>query len=175
MFERILVATDGSGLSEKAIELAAQLAARDGAGLDVVHVQLEGPVPESLRRMVEIEQLVEPVSGQPLAVMELPGSAPVSLTQASADAASGWKIANAVGWEILTRAEKTAKTLGVKNVQTHLEDGDPAKVILATAAKQDTDLVVLGSRGLGQLERLVIGSVSQAVVRDAKCTCITVK
>ena len=175
MFERVLVATDGSGLSEKAIELAAQLAARDGADLDVVHVQLEGPVPESLQRMVEIEHLVEPASDQPLAVLELPGSAQVSLTQASTDGASGWKIANAVGQEILTRAKSTARDLGVETVQTHLENGGPVKAILAIAAKRNSDLVVIGSRGLGQLERLVIGSVSQAVVRDAKCTCITVK
>ena len=175
MFKRILVATDGSDLSGKAVKLAAELAANNDASLDVIHVQTDDPIPESLQHMVEVEHLAELGSDQQPRAIDMPGSANVALAQATAGSPAAWKIANAIGQEILKRAEKDVRALGAKNVRAHLEEGDPAKSILETAAKADADLIVQGSRGLGRLKRLVLGSVSQEVVQKSACTCMTVK
>jgi nucleotide-binding universal stress UspA family protein len=51
----------------------------------------------------------------------------------------------------------------------------PAEAILAQARKRHARGVVLGSRNLGRLRRLVLGSVSRAVVRRAPCAVLVVK
>ena len=53
--------------------------------------------------------------------------------------------------------------------------GDPADVIVAAAAARDTDLVVVGARGLGGMTRLLLGSVSEKVLRHAGCPVLIVK
>lgn len=175
MFKRILVATDGSDLGGKAVTLAAEMAATNDASLDVVHVQTDDPIAESLMHMVEIEHLAELSGDQQSRAIDMPGPPNVAMVQAPTGSAAAWKVANAIGKEILKRAEKDVRALGVKNVRAHLEQGDPAKSILDTAAKVEADLIVQGSRGLGQIKRLVLGSVSQEVTQKSACTCMTVK
>ena len=51
--------------------------------------------------------------------------------------------------------------------------GDPGEVIVE--AGDDADLIVVGSRGLGRLERLFIGSVSTKVVQRANCDVLVVR
>ncbi len=51
--------------------------------------------------------------------------------------------------------------------QAHLLEGQPADEIVALADDLDADLVVVGSRGAGPVKRLVMGSVSESVVRRA--------
>lgn len=53
--------------------------------------------------------------------------------------------------------------------------GDPAAAILGLMEKEGADLVVLGSRGLGALSGLVMGSVSQKIVHLAPCPVLIVK
>jgi nucleotide-binding universal stress UspA family protein len=53
--------------------------------------------------------------------------------------------------------------------------GDPADVIVAGAAARDTDLVVVGARGLGGMTRLLLGSVSEKVLRYAGCPVLITK
>lgn len=53
--------------------------------------------------------------------------------------------------------------------------GDPAAVILGLVERESVDLVVLGSRGLGALSGLVMGSVSQKIVQLAPCPVLIVK
>lgn len=45
--------------------------------------------------------------------------------------------------------------------------GDPAESILQTAEAEDVDLIVMGRRGLGRLEGILVGSVSERVARHA--------
>jgi len=49
-----------------------------------------------------------------------------------------------------------------------LLEGNPAEMILAEADAIKADLIVIGSRGLGGVRRLLLGSVSQAVVKGAR-------
>jgi len=53
--------------------------------------------------------------------------------------------------------------------------GDPVTEILAVAEKENADLIVIGSRGLGAIRGAMMGSVSQKVVQTAKCPVMIVK
>jgi nucleotide-binding universal stress UspA family protein len=70
--------------------------------------------------------------------------------------------------------EKAAIELGDKmtRVTRATATGDPATVI---AAGSNADLIVVGARGQGGMARLLLGSVSEKVLRDAKCPVLIVK
>ena len=55
------------------------------------------------------------------------------------------------------------------------ETGSPAVVILDFAASNDIDLIIMGSRGLGIVKGVLLGSVSQYIVEQAKCPVLVVK
>jgi len=57
----------------------------------------------------------------------------------------------------------------------HLRTGDPAAEILAAGEDRNTDLIVTGSRGLGALERLLLGSVARNVLVHARCSVLIVR
>jgi nucleotide-binding universal stress UspA family protein len=63
----------------------------------------------------------------------------------------------------------------VKSVNRLIESGNPARQILAVAAAQKIDLIVMGTRGHSDLEGLVMGSVAHKVSHGADCTVVTVK
>jgi len=72
------------------------------------------------------------------------------------------------------QAEKISSD-GGKVADTHLRSGDPDKEILRTAESLGVGLIVLGSRGLGAVARMLIGSVSDSVVRHAHCPVFVVR
>jgi nucleotide-binding universal stress UspA family protein len=60
-------------------------------------------------------------------------------------------------------------------VNTYTEIGSPAIVIPEFAQKNNYEMIVIGSRGLGVIKGLVMGSVSNYVVNHAKCPVLVVK
>src|SRR5262245_49077140 len=54
-------------------------------------------------------------------------------------------------------------------------EGDPAEEIVAYAAKAGMDLIVMGTHGRTGLERLLMGSVAEKVMREANCSVLVVK
>jgi nucleotide-binding universal stress UspA family protein len=56
-----------------------------------------------------------------------------------------------------------------------LEIGDPVTVILDLAKELNADMIVLGTHGKRGLERLLLGSVAEQVLRKAPCPVLTVK
>ncbi len=52
--------------------------------------------------------------------------------------------------------------------------GDPARMLLDYANKVDADVLVIGRRGAGLLERIMLGSVANRVVHDAQCPVLLV-
>jgi nucleotide-binding universal stress UspA family protein len=60
-------------------------------------------------------------------------------------------------------------------VEYRVLDGAPAVEILEAARQVQCDLIVLGTHGHTGLERLVMGSVAEEVMRKAKCPVLTVK
>ena len=55
------------------------------------------------------------------------------------------------------------------------ETGSPVVVILDFAMDNDMDLIVMGSRGLGVVKGVLLGSVSQYIVEQSKCPVLVVK
>lgn len=68
--------------------------------------------------------------------------------------------------------EKVPREIPVK---TYCETGKPRKVILDFADKLGSDIIVMGSRGLNPAETILIGSVSQHLIENAKCPVLVVK
>ncbi|NBG88467.1 universal stress protein [Isachenkonia alkalipeptolytica] len=66
--------------------------------------------------------------------------------------------------------EDTNATLEVKLVQGH-----PASVITEVAEEGEYDLIIMGSRGLGGLKRVVLGSVSNSVIQGTNISVMVVK
>ena len=60
-------------------------------------------------------------------------------------------------------------------IHTELIEGSPAEAIINVAVTRDSDLIVMGSRGLGTLEGLLLGSTSQNVVSHAPCPVLIVR
>lgn len=73
--------------------------------------------------------------------------------------------------------QSAVKTVGEvpSTVSTETIAGDPAKAIIKIAETRKCDLIVMGSRGLGRLAGLVLGSVSQKVVSHAPCPVLIVR
>ena len=66
----------------------------------------------------------------------------------------------------------TDKTL---KISSEIIQGSPAQVIVDEAESWGADLIIMGSRGLGMWNRLLLGSVSNAVVHHAKCSVEVVR
>ena len=60
-------------------------------------------------------------------------------------------------------------------VSEHLSELTVPTAILELADTLDTDLIVMGTRGLGGLKHVLLGSVAERVVQRAKCPVLTVK
>lgn len=77
------------------------------------------------------------------------------------------------GKTILTRAENMVPSEIEHEI--FLETGSPAAVILELEEKLNADLIVMGSRGLGLVKGVLLGSVSQYITERAKCPVLVVK
>jgi nucleotide-binding universal stress UspA family protein len=76
--------------------------------------------------------------------------------------------------EILEKAlEIVGKIPG--EVHTEILEGSPAEAILDVANTRKSDLIVMGSRGLGRLAGALLGSQSQKVVQHAPCPVLIVR
>jgi len=72
-----------------------------------------------------------------------------------------------------TRSEMSGCPFLVKNIK--VEIGNPVDEIVAEAAKDDYDMVIMGARGHGAIAGTVIGSVSRRVVRRCKKPVLLVR
>jgi nucleotide-binding universal stress UspA family protein len=60
-------------------------------------------------------------------------------------------------------------------IERRLASGDPTAEILRAAQESQCDLIVMGTHGRTGLERLLLGSVAEKVLRDAACSVLVVK
>jgi nucleotide-binding universal stress UspA family protein len=77
--------------------------------------------------------------------------------------------------ELLAEQEKLIEVGGAKVAGTYLRRGPAVDEILNLARELDAGLIVMGSRGMGPVKRLVLGSVSEGVVHHASCPVLLVR
>ncbi|RDZ12315.1 universal stress protein UspA [Priestia megaterium] len=78
--------------------------------------------------------------------------------------------------ELLTNYMNLAIKAGVTKVETLIEHGSPkTKISKKIAPEKHVDLIVCGATGLNAVERILIGSVSQHILRYAKCDVLIVR
>ncbi|MCB1738763.1 MAG: universal stress protein [Gammaproteobacteria bacterium] len=179
MYSNILCAIDGSASSAQALELAADLSRTHGAHLKLVHVVEPNMASAELARYARIEGLAGARAGaarmDPNPGLFVPGTARgipvVSIAPPSESGSTQGLI------ELGERFVQSAKlSIGDgESVEGVCVVGDPAEQIVGLAKDADCDLVVLGSRGLGSVEGLFKGSVSNKVSDEVDCTCIVVQ
>lgn len=78
--------------------------------------------------------------------------------------------------ELVESYVKVARERGIENVSGIVEQGIP-KIVLSEdiVDEKDIDLIVCGSSGLTGFKRMLMGSVSEGIVRYAKCDTIIIK
>ncbi|MDJ0947799.1 MAG: universal stress protein [Alphaproteobacteria bacterium] len=170
----ILVPVDGSDHALKATALASDLAEKYEARLTLLHVVSRDEFTEELKRAAEVEHVGAMVSGYRALIADVPeGQFPANMLMGREEPTVDFL--EFVGKRVLDGAKEVVRQKGIRQVDTLVEDGDPVKRILEHAEARNADLIVMGSRGLGDLQGLMMGSVSHKVAHLAACTCITVK
>lgn len=148
-FKTVLLAVDGSTHAAKTAAFAADVAQRYGAKLVVLHVVAPifgGRTREELANFARMEHMEQ----------------------------TEYEMLQELGRSIVHSAELIARQKGTANVETVVEVGDPASVIINVSRVRSADLIVLGRRGVGTLTGLLLGSISHKVVQLADTPCLIV-
>ena len=78
--------------------------------------------------------------------------------------------------ELLNKYKAEAVQAGVQNVNVIVEYGSPKTMISKDLPKKlGADLIICGATGLNGVERFVMGSVSENIVRSAKCDVLVIR
>ena len=147
MIKKILIAVDGSKHSLASVTLGAEIAKGSGATLLLFHVVKPYSLPDALRKFAKAEHM--------------PTFDPELLRKGAQYLLSG--------------ALDAARKAGVKDVEIETEEGPIARSIVERAKSYKADLIVLGSRGMGDMEGMLRGGVSHRVETMAKCSVLVVK
>ena len=80
-----------------------------------------------------------------------------------------WKALREQAKELVEKAAEKLRTVGFQ-VSTQLVEGNPKSQIIDAANEWHADMIILGSHGWSGLNRFLMGSVSEGVVRHAHCS-----
>lgn len=78
------------------------------------------------------------------------------------------------GDDVLKDLKKQGEEIGIK-IKLVKKEGIPADEIIKTAKEEDVDLIVIGTLGRSALEKLLLGSVAEKVIRHAPCPVLVVR
>jgi nucleotide-binding universal stress UspA family protein len=162
-FSRVLVATDFSKQAERAWNVARQFAAALDAELVLVHVL----VAEDLRSLEVAERIADEHSRCAADQLNVPRVL-VEPEREAERPARHWAEGKLEEWAGPARASG-------RKVRTLVRAGVPHTEIVAAAEGEHADLVVVGTHGRDVLQRLLIGSVADRVVRTAPCPVLVVR
>ncbi|WP_418280789.1 universal stress protein [Halorubrum sp. DTA98] len=79
------------------------------------------------------------------------------------------------GEDALERARSRAKAAGVESIRGSVDGGSPYRHILEYVDEHGIDLIVMGTHGRRGVDRFLLGSVTEKVVRTADCPVLTVR
>lgn len=144
--EKILVATDGSKNSQRALMKAKEIGTAFNSEITIVHVINDSTEPPYASMVEFVGPLRKEFDEQ----------------------------AKAQAREILRAALEDFKDYKHK-VDTSIIKGNPGYGIVEVSEKGDYDLIIIGSRGLGAISRFMLGGVSNRVVNNSKISVLVVK
>lgn len=75
---------------------------------------------------------------------------------------------------ILQKAQEAVSNVSAE-IHTELIEGSPAEAIIDVATTRQSDVIIMGSRGLGRLTGALLGSTSQKVVSHAPCPVLIIR
>lgn len=150
MFKKILVPVDGSDYAYLAAQRAIFMAAKQGGLVTLLHVINYGQSSRGnhLRPSLKNEHMDQ---------LEQEASALLGQVKTNLD--------------LIQAADKDERVL----VESELAWGNPSEVIVEKAKGGGYNLIVMGSRGLGAISGLLLGSVSDRVVKLAPCPVLIVR
>jgi len=149
---KILVCTDGSEHSQKAIREASVIAEGCKANeVAIIHVHD-----------------IHSAKMYPYANLGMNAEYIERLQKISAEEKAEWR-------KMLSEYKKIFKDKNIK-IRTMLKEGSASDTIVKVAQKEGFDMIVVGSRGLGGLKKMLLGSVSNAIIQEVKdCSVLVVK
>ena len=174
MFKSIVVAFDGSAHASRALETAAKLAAREQATLGIVNV-IDADhmnLPMEIRKMGEIEHIIDPM---PNLLVDFENAPPDLANNMARSSVDSQRAMLQYAEFIVAQARKQAMSFGATEVEVRIVTGDPAEGVVDFASEHNADLIVCGSRGLGRMKKLLLGSTSHKIAQLAECSCLTIK
>ena len=150
VFERILIATDGSKNGEKAAKVGIELAKLSGGKVLIVYVA-------DIGKYMPSAGIISPFGGvSPDAI----DNVVASIREA--------------GEKATLQVDELARASGVTSERLIVE-GNPASEILRIAEDEKIDVIVMGSIGKTGLEKFLMGSVAEKVVHNSKLPVLIVR
>ncbi len=140
LFRKILIATDGSEYTKKAVDYGIELAINTGAKLQAIYVVDTG------------------------VYKSIPLSAPMKYA---------FSRSRQEGDMAIKYVESRAEAAGLE-VEGIIAEGHPAEEIIKHAEKNSIDLIVMGTLGKSGLDRFLLGSVADKVIRNSKIPVIAI-
>jgi len=174
MFKSIVVAFDGSAHASRALDTAAKLAARDQAPLGIINV-IDSDymnLPVEIRKMGEIEHIIEPMPNLLVDFAKAPANLAGNMARSSVDSQRAML---QYAEFLVAEARKQAMACGATEVEARVVTGDSAEAVVDFASERNADLIVCGSRGLGRMQKLLLGSTSHKIAQLAECSCLTIR
>ena len=150
MFERILIATDGSKFGEKAAKVGIELAKLSGGKVIIVYVA-------DINKYTSSAGLISPFGGVS------PDAIDVVLESI-----------REAGEKATLHVSDLARTSDVESERLIVE-GNPPNEILRIAEDDKIDVIVIGSIGKTGLEKFLMGSVAEKVVHNSKLPVLIVR
>ena len=149
MFQKLLVATDGSELGTKALDKAIELARLSGGSIIV---------------LTATDPVATGIGAGGFGTINA-GSIVSRLEDAYAEGAK----------PLLDQARAKVEAAGIDATTLHVPRQSGADAIIATAADRDVDLIIMGSHGRRGIGRLLLGSQAAEVLAHSKVPVLIVK
>ena len=147
MFEKILVAVDGSRYSNRAVEAAVDLAKRYQSSVLLLHVIRNLSLPKEILDMMARGEVTQ---------------SRMELLQDSAEI-------------ILENAVEKFNQVGLSDVKSDYIIGSPADTIVNYAEENEVNLIVIGQRGVSSEGDAILGGVARRLTNISKISCLIIK
>ncbi len=157
--KRVLMVTDGSAHSHRALAYMATMGLPADIRLEVLHVLPPVPTPDLVARTWPLGGELAP----PMPSQEIEAAVSQQVREEEA-----W------GYQLLEKAVNYLAVHGLE-AQGALKRGDAASVIIDYIKANQIDFVVAGSRGLSRVRGWLLGSVSRKLVHYSGCSVLIVK